>query len=470
MKKNIKHFVAAGLILLALQACITLPPQAPPEDPGAMGDAVATAVAQTLEAGGVPGEGPPADVPGGGDPPGGPPDDVPPGDPPGDPPADPPGGPPAVLRIAYLDDGDVWLWTEGAGAAEIYDGAFGANDVRISDDGMVVAFQLFDGYTFVGLWAVNSDGTNARSLVDAATVTSMGTNPGAVGTEPYSWEFIPGSHTVAFNTRQFYEGPGLDIQEDLHLVDADSAVLTTLLAAETAGEFYYSPDGSQIALVTPTTISLINADGSNRRDDVLVYNSLITYSEYQWYAKPRWAADGNSLRVAIPTADILDPAATVAVFDIPTDGSPATSMGFTAAEPLAFMHQNVVSPDLQKLAFLRRAGVPTDNIWEIHFADLSTFALSYFHTGGVRFEVWSPDSVRFVFEEGGHLYVGQMGVTPVMLPDTDRGTDPTWVDVDRVLYLSGSIGNWELRLQTVGGALTVIALTTGDFVPYDFAY
>jgi hypothetical protein len=42
---------------------------------------------------------------------------------------------------------------------------------------------------------------------------------------------VPGSHKLAFNTQQTFEGPGLFLFDDLHLVDADALTLTTLLPA-----------------------------------------------------------------------------------------------------------------------------------------------------------------------------------------------------------------------------------------------
>lgn len=418
---------------------------------------VATAVALTLEASGV---GAPGDTP---------PD--PPADTPGVTPTDPPPPPPAVLRVAFVDDGDLWLWTEGGIAVELYDDAtYDVRDVRLSDDGTVIAFGLSDGYDFSGMRAVNSDGSNLRSLVDTATVNAMGTNPSAIGTQPYSWEFIPGSHVLAFNTHQYYEGPGLDIQNDLRLLNADTAALSTLLAPGSAGEFYYSPDGSQIALVTPTTISLINADGSNRRDSVLTYASIITYSEYQWYAIPRWSLDGSYLRVAIPSPDMLDPAQTVSVWNIPTDGSAATSLGSTAADGTLFNQSSIVSPDMNTLAFLRRIGAPTDNTWDLRFVDLSTYVDTWYHAGQINFEVWGPDSSKFVFKDAGHLFVGQVGAGPIALPDSDRGLNPVWVDAGRVLYLSGGGTNWELRLQTVGSTAVVIVSGVTNTIPFDFSY
>jgi hypothetical protein len=445
-----KLFLILAILVLAALACDISLPELPSGPDEADAGAVATAVALTLAA--SEGGGPPED------PPAGPPDDV-------------LLGPPSVLRVAYVDDGDLWLWTEGSAAAELYDdAAYDVGDLRLSDDGQVVAFTMTDGFGFIGFWAINSDGSSLRPLVDAAAVDAMSTDPSALRALPFRWEFVPGSHVLAFNTHLTYDGPGLAIQDDLRLLDADTAALSTLFAPGNAGQFYYSPDGSQIALVTPTALSLINADGSNRRDSVLTYTSVITYSEYQWYPIPRWAPDGSYLRVAIPSPDILDPTGTVEVWHILMDGSAATSLGFTAASAPIFVQVSTISPDMNKLAFLRQVGPPADNTWDIRFVDLSTYVDTWYRAGELTFEVWGLDSSKFVFREGGHLFVGEEGVGPIALPDAGNSMDPAWVDASRVLYLSGSRGAWELRLQAVGGVSVVIASPIGDFIPFDFSH
>ncbi|MCX8114016.1 MAG: translesion DNA synthesis-associated protein ImuA, partial [Burkholderiaceae bacterium] len=60
-----------------------------------------------------------------------------------------------------------------------------------------------------------------------------------------------GTRSLAFNTQQVFDGPGLSLLDDLHLVDADSGTITNLFLAGWGGEFVYSPDGGQIAISRP---------------------------------------------------------------------------------------------------------------------------------------------------------------------------------------------------------------------------
>ena len=436
-------FIIFLVLLLGTWACSLPFPSASSEPDEPDLDEVATAVALTLAA--IEGDGPP--------------------------PEDPPTPPPAVMRIAYLDDNDLWLWTEGGTTVELYDDAtFDVSDVRLSDDGQVVVFTLRDSFDFIGLWAINTDGTNVRELVDAATIYAMSTEPAVAGVNPYQWDFVPGTHTIAFNTRLQFEGPGLFIQDDLRLVDADTAALSTLLTPGNAGQFYYSPDGSQIALVKPSSISLINADGSNRRDSVLTYEPVNTYSEYHWYALPRWSAESSSLAVVIPSADILDIASTIEIYDIPLDGSPAVSLGSTAAVAPIRNQAPTISPDLKMVAFTRRVG-PIDSLLdELHFLNPSSGVITLYYTAtNLDFESWSPNGTHFIFSEGGSRLMGELeaGFSPVGgLTDVRQ---VVWIDDTTFLFANGGFGTWQIQIGSLSGPNILIATLSANFVSFDFS-
>src|SRR5258708_3174894 len=60
------------------------------------------------------------------------------------------------LRIAYTNDGILWLWQKGTATPLTTSEGFPA--IRFSGDGRVIAFLRN------GLWAIDSDGANERSL------------------------------------------------------------------------------------------------------------------------------------------------------------------------------------------------------------------------------------------------------------------------------------------------------------------
>jgi hypothetical protein len=186
---------------------------------------------------------------------------------------------PPSLRVVYVKDGDVWLWVEGKEAARLTD-AGGVNDVKISGDGEVVAF-VREGE----LWAVDDDGADERVLVSAADLAEMETRlEVAFPTVLNRYAWVPGTHTVAFNTRLDFP-IGLVLNDDLHLVDADTLERSRLLAPGKGGEFTYSPDGRQVAVANGGDIGLVDSDGENWRD-AFTHTPVVTYSEVRYYAQP----------------------------------------------------------------------------------------------------------------------------------------------------------------------------------------
>ena len=292
-----KFSLAIATLLLVSLACSLLPSEGPRPDPG---DVIASAVAATMaaeDAGEAPAPDPPEASP----------------------------APPPFLRVVFVKDGDVWYWEEGGAAVQLTTSG-DVFDARISDDGLVVGFTRGPDWYHQELFAVNSDGSNVRPLITSATLAGYVTHPDAISALIYQMDWEPGTHQIAFNTRLTFDGPGLILNNDLHLVDADTAGLVTMLGAGQGGDFYYSPDGSKIALVTATEIIIVDADGSNRQ--VLhTFPVVITYSEYSYYPPVTWLADNSAVRAAIPPADPLAvPSQMTVIWHIPADGSPPSNL------------------------------------------------------------------------------------------------------------------------------------------------
>jgi hypothetical protein len=376
---------------------------------------------------------------------------------------------PPALKVVYTNNGNAWIWAEGSGYTQLTtDG--GVLDVNISDDGQVVAYTRrgSDDY-HAELWAINADGTNPRNLVSQADFDAMPRGEDYYITfRPLYFDWVPDSHTLAFNTNPVWDGPGFFPTNDLHLVDVDSRVYTPWLEAGMGGNFFYSPDGAQIALVTPESLSLINADGSNRRD-LLTFPFIYTYSEWQYYPEPVWAADSSALRVAIPPQDPMgNPEAFTFIWHIPADGS----LPYMAAEVVtapAFLESPRISSDLEKLLYLFPAGETYENL-ELHWTDLNTLGEITYTSGNLRISGWTPDSSRFVYAsvDGTHPQLGEIGLAPFALTDQPAARNITWIDDTRFLFLSGFMGARELRVGTPGGPSDLIATLPDDFVGYDF--
>jgi dipeptidyl aminopeptidase/acylaminoacyl peptidase len=374
---------------------------------------------------------------------------------------------PSVLQVAFAADGNVWLWREGEAATPLTTTGE-VEDVRISGDGQIIAFTRSGE-----LWAVNSDGTGERLLVSGGDFAQIGA---AVNTDLpvnlHHYQWVPGTHKLAFNTR--LQGYGLLLNEDLNLVDADTLERTVLLPPGEGGEFVYSPDGAQVALATAGKVRLMDADGSNLRD-AFTYTLINTASEAQYYALPTWAPDASFLRVIIPPVDpMLPELSPSSIWQIPTDGSQATMIDNVMSIPLA---SYVFSPDLNNLAYLGPRGeyqlgepgqLVVTSLTGSEDTDLLTYPDSYQIYG------WSPDSGRIAFLTNPtqpQAMIGQLGVgdaIPVFDGAAGAVIEVEWVDNTRYLFLAQSSQGWDIVLGEMGGAYTTITTVAGALPSYDF--
>lgn len=269
------------------------------------------------------------------------------------------------LKIVYTRDGNAWLWAEGGSPTQLTTSG-GVMDVRLSDDGSVAAFLKQATELTSELWAVNSDGSNERPLVTAGELRQV--DPRAFGITVNRYEFLPGSHMIAYNTRQVFEGPGTILYNDLNLVDSGTFEKRTLLPVGEGGDFFYSPDGSQIALTTSEYIQIVNADGSNRRH-VLDFQPINTASEYQFYPTPVWATDSSRMAVVIPPVEPFShPIAMSTIYSIPVDGSAAVQVG--QVEAMYLPGFTYISPDMRYVLYAKMVGEPEQNLRELHLFNL----------------------------------------------------------------------------------------------------
>jgi Tol biopolymer transport system component len=376
------------------------------------------------------------------------------------------------LDIVYTKENNLWFWSGGKALQLTTSGD--AYNPRLSTDGQWIAFMRPVSDFNIELWAIQRDGSGERRLVSVDDLNAIGSsvrNSSAVAINPYQYDWVPGKHTLAFNTQQVFQGPGLSLLNDLNLVDADSGQLSVLFQPGWGGDFFYSPDGSQVAISRPETIVLSNADGSELRT-VLNYTLVTTYSEYRYYATPSWSPDGAFLRVAIPPVEPLaEPRQPTALYRLPVDGSAAIQEGSLDVVPF-FEMQPTYSPDLSRLAFLRETGQPAENRRELL---LSTYdgkgEWVYARAPLLRFGDWSPDNRRFVYLSGDNqeAWLGSLDETPQPLTSAAAGISRLrWVDADRLVYVQQSGETYDLYLLDLKSGLLLLD-STGSAPPvYDF--
>lgn len=384
--------------------------------------------------------------------------------------------PPAIpfpsVRIVFSKDGNLWVWS-GDQPVQL---TSSTRDYRpsISDDGELIAFaRQVDDY-HEELWIIDSDGKEERRIVSVADLDKIGggvRDPSALAVTPYDFSWLPGSHVLAFNTRQVFEGPGLALLDDLNLVDTDTGQLTFLLLAGWGGRFIFSPIGDRIAISTPTSIIITSSDGKEYRP-ILTYEQVITYSEYLYYATPQWSADGKSLWVAIPPADPLrQPPDYTILWEIsPGDGG-VRQAGKLITGPF-FLDSLSFSPDLQHLAFLRDYGDPGENRQELILARQDgTQNVIYLVEQLLRFLGWAPDSRHFLFMVGEEqeIWLGEVGGEPQRLVGLQAIVNPRWVDNRHFLAIKAGEGHYMFLMASFDGRVRVIEEGAG-FPPLDYDF
>lgn len=371
-----------------------------------------------------------------------------------------PAGESSTLRVIFIKEANVWMWTEEFGPVTLTPSG-NVIGAKISDDGGVVAYirQLDEEHT--ELWAVNTDGSDARRLVSTDGLLTI--DPSALAVVIHEFDWVPGRHTLAFNTREVIEGPGLMPYDDLWLVDVDSLQQTALLPPGEGGSFHFSSDGSQIAIVSPQNISLMAGEGGDQRE-VLAYPPVATYSEHRFYAHPVWAPDSRSLLVAIPPADPLaQPSEPTTIWYIPTDGTPASLRSRIDAQPLR--SDPAFSWGLSRVAYLGlSASTPVAaGGGPLMLTDLRTNETVTYHAQVQGIYGWAPNSESFAFRGDGErssAYIGQVDGVPWLAAADEYSVvaDLRWVDADRYVfsaYLEGR--GWDIVLAEIGDDSTVLS-------------
>ena len=357
-------------------------------------------------------------------------------------------------RVQVLDNGRLIVFTRDNGLWAINDDGsqerflttgINENYLSISEDGTVIAFVKDRE-----LWAINSDGSQERVLVSESDFAAMPPVDPGVRLGQIYW--IPCTHQLLFDTQPMYEN-GIYFNDDLYLVDADTLLLKNLFPPGTGGRVFFSPNGQQMALVTPGSIALANYDGSSPQT-VLTYWPISTGSSYPFYPRPIWSADSQSLYVAIPPNDPLydypDP---TALWSLPVYSGEAIKL----AEFRAAWGESSVAPDLSLIAYptIIREG---ENIsWTLHIIQPDGTGIASFPE---RVLVnWLPDSTHFTFRSNGALYVGDLSGESVPIIGVEREIlSLFWIDSTHfLLYHRDETGLEKLSLGTIGGELIIIA-------------
>jgi hypothetical protein len=375
----------------------------------------------------------------------------------------PPGYP---LKVAYVMHDNVWLWTEDDGSISLT-GMGDVGGVRLSDDGQLVVF-----WRGTNLWVINSDGTDERNLTTQRDFAGIEISDEIA---PYVQNIVanqvawrPGTHELFFNTAPQLDGPGLFLNDDLWVIDVDSGQLSLILSPGEGGNFYFSPDGRQLAVVTSGRIDLMDPDGGNRREG-LSHTPVITYSEFAYYAIPTWAADSSSFMAAIPPVDIMagDHQPT-SIWSKSIDERPARLVGNLTALP-----GPIFSPDLSHVAYLFGDGPatgPDSPPPGLAIAEIGPDGLgesTVYSQQADYLAEWSPDGLSFIYTPAGFTvpirHIGTLAGDPLAMGDGQSAiAQSNWVDENHILFLQKNGIAWDILLAQPGGQPRLVDSVEGS--------
>lgn len=378
-----------------------------------------------------------------------------------------------MIEVAFVKDGNIQVWDEGTQQTRTIVNTGDVLSVTTSDDGQIIAFTRgswvggLDGYEQFALWAMNRDGGNSRELISAQDLRQRINPSERDSSNFYQLSWVPQSHQLIFSgTKYIVQGEGLShaIPQGAYLVDTDNGSVTVLAEAAENLRFLPSPDGKQIALMSPSNVGFINADGSNRRQDVLIYAEVGLAGPL--FPMGVWTQDS---RAFVMTGSFeSDPRLNVnfTIWRIPVDGSsPEAFATITGSDP----NSVTFSPDGKSASFLQTTDQQPPEIagWFIKplIPEAGPLALPYYGKEAFVANLhWSPAGDAFAIKDQDLLQLcpnatqdSQVCGEPIHL-GSGIITALQWVDTSRFLFVS--IEPNTLSLGKLDGTITPIVTWT----------
>jgi hypothetical protein len=318
----------------------------------------------------------------------------------------------AGISFFYAIDTELWQWHSGY-ATRLADTSLAIHDLQVSTDGALAAFQSMDG-----LWVIPlTSESHAREVANPLMLPADDLPGTGLQRKVHTYTWLPGSHVLVLDTYWVESSGTIRLANDLIAINADSGELQILLTVDEGGMPFTSPDGSRLALVTTTRIQVYDLEGAATIADFLFEESL-TPDGTPYQPTPVWSTDSTALVAVIPPGNALnDRTAATGIWRIPADSSQSVQLG--VIYPMG--GHVLVSPDLERIAYLLGDGAPTQNRGELHMANLDGSADTILQDGkqGIFFG-WTPDGSSLV------LRLASEPSTLWLVNGRTHATSPLW--------------------------------------------
>ena len=388
----------------------------------------------------------------------------------------------------------LWLWSEDTQTATPFPLPSDALGPKLSSNYQWIIFRRDSGAIQSELWMMDIKSQNEQKLATIPFDESSGLD----AILNYGW--VPNTNKMYYFVDLVGGGGELEVHNIFGLVDVDSGQAIPLVKPGEVSNVIFALDGSQAAIQTASGLQLISTKDGNVRftlpiplgsfgterasslayspdgkyliefigDGILRINTV----DGQWQVIPllytlifspggdnspsqspefTWIGNSNfflpvwTQHIVISTVEsdpgassntvVYDP--TFAVWQVDLAGGAAqltqTFTGFPF--PVYF------SPDGKRLAFQKLQGTAPIQTTELFIADLTTGGILATIADG-QFEVWSPESNRYIYSTGhtknkgetnhAKYYLGELGKEPILL-HWSTSDSVSWVDAERVI-------------------------------------
>jgi hypothetical protein len=385
------------------------------------------------------------------------------------------------LVVAFVKDGNIQLWDQSTGQVQTILDTGDVIAVTMSDDGQVIAFVRRSAVQRTeeewleqsALWAVDRNGGNPRELVSAESLRQRLNAVERESTNIPQMQWIPGTHRLLFSGWKYIvqaEGESHAIPEGLYLVDADARTDTTVVPAGNNLRFAVSPDGGQVALMSPNSLGFVNVDGSNPRPDVLTYSSVGLTGPV--FPTGVWTQNSQDFVMTAPSEN-SSTGINFTVRRVPADGTPPEALAeVPGSEPGSI----TFSPDGRQMAFVQFTDTQPPEIGGWTITPLTPEAGPLAIPAKIEFEGfanvhWSPTGDPFTRD--------LRKLCPDATSDSDvcdarihfDGTLAAlqWIDGNRLLFLTRNpsalfLGEMDFSGNLDGTTIPIVAWPVEDWV------
>jgi Tol biopolymer transport system component len=385
------------------------------------------------------------------------------------------------LAVAFVKDGNIQMWDESTGQIQTILNTGDVIAVTMSDDGQLIAFlrrsavKLTESEWFEqsALWAVDRNGGNPRELVSAESLRQRLNAAQRDSTNIPQMQWIPGTHRLLFSGWKYIvqaEGESHAIPEGLYLADADARTDTVLVPAGNNLRFVPSPDGRQVALMSPTSLGFINVDGSNPRSDVLTYSSVGLTGPV--FPTGVWTRDSQAF-VMTASFENTSMGINFTVWRVPVDGSaPETLAKIPRSEP----GSATFSPDGKHVAFAQFTDTQPSEIARWLILPLTPEAEPLAIPTKIEFEGfanlhWSPTGDAFTknLRKLCPDATSDSNICDVRIHFDGTLAALQWIDGNRLLFLTRNpsvlfLGKMDFSGNMDGTTIPIIAWPLEDWV------